>query len=134
MGGTVGGSLGAAAKNIRRQKYAADERARQYKVDKIDTYSEDLQSKGGELSGGAYRTTTQSINKLQKFGKEIGEFMRPSGPGDTTNDTTKSNYSSSGQKSGSGKRKKGKLESKTSKTNLSKRKLTTNTKTTKGPK
>jgi len=68
----------------------------QWKREKYDSYSSDVQGKAGELTGAAYRTAEQVPNQLAKTGKEISEFLNPTSPKTESSDGSSSaNYSSS---------------------------------------
>jgi hypothetical protein len=75
----------------------------QWKRDKVDPYSSDVQGKAGELTGAAYRTVEQIPNQLAKTGKEIGEFLNPTSPKTESSDgSSGTNYTTSTGKSSQG--------------------------------
>ena len=86
----------------------------QWKRDKVDPYSSDVQGKAGELTGAAYRTVEQIPNALAGAGREITKGMQAVGlmggggtDAQVPSDTSEANYSTSGQtqtSSGSGKK------------------------------
>ena len=65
----------------------------EWKNEKVDPYSRDFQGKAGEITGGAYRTVKQIPDQLAKTGREIGEFMNPSSPGESSDGSSEANYS-----------------------------------------
>jgi|TARA_R100001530_G_scaffold126141_1_gene94897 hypothetical protein len=109
-----GGTLGENTQTLTDAKYSADQRARQYKREKLTPYGEDLQGKAGELTGGAYRTIEQIPNALADAGREINKGMQAIGlmggggtDAQVPNDTSEANYSTSSRtqtSSGSGKK------------------------------
>ena len=108
-----GGTLGANTESITGAHESAKTQAREYKKEKIDPYSKDIQGKAGELTGAAYRTVEQVPGALAGAGREINKGMQAIGlmPGDTdaqvSDDTSEANYSTSGEtqtSSGSGKK------------------------------
>jgi hypothetical protein len=72
-----------------------------YKREKIDPYSSDIQGKAGELTGAAYRTAEQVPGALADAGREINKGMQAVGlmPGDksgaTSDGSSSTNYTSS---------------------------------------
>ena len=64
----------------------------QWKNEKFDPYSKDIQGKAGEQTGGFYRTVKQIPDQLAKTGREIGEFLNPSSPGESSDGSSERNY------------------------------------------
>ena len=127
MGGSVGGSLGAASENIQRQKYAADESAKDYKRDKIDPQTKAAQHNAGQVTGDMMSSFEQGMEGVQNFVERNTRSLMPQKDSDDQGSTTaEANYtsSSSGSKSGGqGGKKKGDLKQKKNKQNLSKKAL-----------
>jgi|7_EtaG_2_1085326.scaffolds.fasta_scaffold08784_6 hypothetical protein len=78
----------------------------QWKREKYDSYSSDVQGKAGELTGAAYRTAEQVPNALEGVGREINKGMQAVGlmPGDksgaTSDGSSSANYTNSSSKTG----------------------------------
>ena len=127
MGGSIGGSLGAAAKNVQKQKYAADESVKEYKRDKIDPQTRAAQHNIGQASGDMMSSFEQGMEGIQNFVERNTRSLMPQGGSDDQgSNTAEANYtsSSSGSKSGGqGGKKKGDLKQKKNKQNLSKKSL-----------
>ena len=81
----------------------------QWKREKYDPYSSDVQGKAGELTGAAYRTAEQVPKFVEHVGKEINKGMQAVGlmPGDKSgaggsDGSSGANYTSSTGKSSQG--------------------------------
>tara|TARA_R110002096_G_scaffold66118_5_gene161040 strand:- start:452 stop:877 length:426 start_codon:yes stop_codon:yes gene_type:complete len=64
----------------------------QWKNEKVDPWSRDIQSKAGEQTGAAYKTVKQIPDQLAKTGREIGEFLNPTSPGESSDGSSEANY------------------------------------------
>ena len=124
-----GGTVGANTQTISKAKYRADERARQYKRDKIDPATESAQRNFGQASGAAYDSFDMAMKDSQEIIRRNTESLPGTkGPYREEEDTSSSeaNYtsSSSGSKSGGqGGKKDSNLKEKNNKQNLSKKAL-----------
>lgn len=108
-----GGTLGANTQTISKAKYAADERARQYKREKIDPQTRAAQHNIGQVSGDAMSSFEQGMEGVGDFVERNTRSLRPQSEGDQGSDTSEANYSSSGQtQTSSGKGKKANLSDK----------------------
>jgi len=127
MGGSIGGSLGDAAKNVQRQNEARNRNARQYKREKVDEQTRAAQSNIGEASSDAMSSFEMGMEGAQEFVERNTRSLMPQDSGDDQGSSSaEANYSSSssGSKSGGqGGKKKGDLKQKKNKQNLSKRSL-----------
>ena len=127
MGGSIGGSLGDAAKNIQRQNEGRNRNARQYKREKVDEQTRAAQKNIGEASSDAMSSFEMGMEGVQEFVEKNTMSLRPQGSGDDQGSSSaEANYSSSssGSKSGGqGSKRKGDLKQKKNKQNLSKRSL-----------
>jgi len=96
MGGSIGGSLGDAAKNIQRQNEARNKNARQYKREKLDEQTRAAQSNIGEASSDAMKSFEMGMEGIQEFVERNTRSLRPQDD-DTpeVSDTVSTNYSKS---------------------------------------
>jgi len=96
MGGSIGGSLGDAAKNIQRQNEARNKNARQYKREKLDEQTRAAQSNIGEASSDAMKSFEMGMEGIQEFVERNTRSLRPQDD-DTpeVSDTVSANYSKS---------------------------------------
>ena len=122
-----GGTLGANTQTISKAKYSADQRARQYKREKVDEQTRAAQSNIGEASSDAMKSFEMGMEGVQEFVERNTRSLMPQDSGDDQGSSSaEANYSSSssGSKSGGqGGKKKGDLKQKKNKQNLSKRSL-----------
>ena len=96
MGGSIGGSLGDAAKNVQRQNEARNRNARQYKREKVDEQTRAAQSNIGEASSDAMSSFEMGMEGIQEFVERNTRSLRPQD--DNTpevSDTVSTNYSKS---------------------------------------
>ena len=96
MGGSIGGSLGDAAKNVQRQNEARNKNARQYKREKLDEQTRAAQSNIGEASSDAMSSFEMGMEGIQEFVERNTRSLRPQD--DNTpevSDTVSTNYSKS---------------------------------------
>ena len=96
MGGSIGGSLGDAAKNVQRQNEARNKNARQYKREKLDAQTRAAQSNIGEASSDAMSSFEMGMEGIQEFVERNTRSLRPQD--DNTpevSDTVSTNYSKS---------------------------------------
>ena len=110
-----GGTLGANTQTISKAKYSADQRARQYKREKIDPQTEAAQHNVGQASGDMMSSFEQGMEGVGDFVERNTRSLpgRGGGDGDQGSDTAEANYSSSGQtQTSSGKGKKADLSEK----------------------
>ena len=108
-----GGTLGANTQTISKAKYAADERARQYKREKIDPQTEAAQHNIGQVSGDAFDSFKMGMEGVGDFVEKNTMSLRKGDQSDAGSDTAEANYSSSGQtQTSSGKGKKADLSEK----------------------
>jgi hypothetical protein len=92
---TKGKNMGGTTKKVMQDntKPVSWKKHEEWKNEKVDPYSRDIQSKAGEQTGGAYRTIKQIPDQIAKTGKEIGEFLNPSSPGAPPSDgSSEANY------------------------------------------
>lgn len=105
-----GGTLGENTQTLTDAKYSADQRARQYRKEKVDPQTQAAQHNAGQVSGDMY----DSFEMGMEDGREIIRRNTESIPGtggpyreEEDTSTSEANYSSSGQtqtSSGSGKK------------------------------
>ena len=96
MGGSIGGSLGDAAKNVQRQNEARNRNARQYKREKVDEQTRAAQKNIGEASSDAMSSFEMGMEGIQEFVERNTRSLRPQD--DNTpevSDTVSTNYSKS---------------------------------------
>ena len=96
MGGSIGGSLGDAAKNIQRQNEGRNRNARQYKREKVDEQTRAAQKNIGEASSDAMKSFEMGMEGIQEFVERNTRSLRPQDD-DTpeVSDTVSANYSKS---------------------------------------
>ena len=108
-----GGTLGANTQTISKAKYSADQRARQYKREKIDPQTEAAQHNVGQASGDMMSSFEQGMEGVGDFVERNTRSLRPQSEDDQGSDTAEANYSSGGQtQTSSGKGKKADLSEK----------------------
>ena len=113
-GGTAGDIVTGAKKGVTEAKYKADERARQYKREKVDRQTRAAQRNIGEVSSDAMSSFEMGMEGVQDFVEKNTMSLRPSSTDDdsTISDTVSYNYSKSSSEKSSKTDKKGKKESK----------------------
>jgi len=93
-----GGTLGANTQTISKAKYKADERARQYKREKIDPQSEAAQRNIGDVSSDMYASADMAAKGTMDWYDKNTMSLRPSSTDDdSSNDTAEANYTTSGR-------------------------------------
>ena len=96
MGGSIGGSLGDAAKNVQRQNEARNKNARQYKREKVDEQTQAAQRSIGETSSSGMKSFEMAMEGIGDFVERNTRSLMPQDD-DTpeVSDTVSANYSKS---------------------------------------
>ena len=96
-GGTAGDIITGTKKGVTEAKYKADERARQYKREKVDRQTRAAQRNIGEASSDAMNSFEMAMEGVQDFVEKNTMSLRPGSTDDdsTVSDTVSANYTKS---------------------------------------